>query len=132
MAPPPRIRSISRESIPGAPASLDPLFAILNDFMGSVVSALTRNLSRAENFRGNEKVGLRFNSTATATGEVTFRPEIPTSPKHLVCTRLVLENGEPPTTVWSVSWRLTSSGTLAVFFRGLSPSVTYLCNFIYE
>jgi hypothetical protein len=132
MAPPPRIRSISRESIPGAPASLDPLFAILNDFMGSVANALTRNLSRAENFRGNEKVGLRFNSDASALGEVTFRPEIPTSPKHLICTRLVLENGDAPTTVWSLSWRLTSSGALSVTFRGLSASTTYLCNFIYE
>lgn len=106
---------------------MDPLIAILNDALGSIANAMSRSLTRSENLRGGEKVGLRF------TGDtIAFRPEVPTTPKHVWCTRLTLENGSPVTAAWSLSWALTSSGTVAVTFQGLAASTTHLASFLYE
>lgn len=50
MAPPPRIRALTREAIPGAPGWIDPLLQMLSENMGQASAAISRRLTFSENF----------------------------------------------------------------------------------
>lgn len=55
MAPPPRVRAFTREALPGAPAWVDPLLALLNEGVGQTARALGKGLTYSENFAAQLK-----------------------------------------------------------------------------
>lgn len=77
MAPPPKVKAISRESIPDAPAWFDQFLLVLNNTLSATASALDRRLTRKENMLAGERLGIAFatppNSTGTLLADAEWR-----------------------------------------------------------
>lgn len=71
MAPPPRVRALTRESVPGAPAWMEPLFTLLNEGLGQPAQALNRNLTFSENFAAQLR-DISFTAPYPVWTNVTF------------------------------------------------------------
>lgn len=132
MAAPPRSRGLSREAFPGLPAALDPLLTVLNEFMASTSAALSRRLSRLENFYAGEKTGIAFKSPAAGVATVTVKWEAVGRPRHVVPSGLARRDGAEISAAWSCTWRLTDQGQIAITFQGLAASTDYVCGILYE
>lgn len=132
MAPPPRIRSISRESVPGAPAWMDPIFQILNEMFGQVSSMFAKRLTRTENLAGNQKSNIAFTTPASGNPSVPVKWEMSSQPQHVVVSRLATADGSAIADAWSCTWKLLPDSQIQLTFQGLSVSTSYLCSILYE
>jgi hypothetical protein len=132
MAPPPRIRSIARESIPGAPAWVDPLLQLIGEALGQVSIALSRRLTRTENFYAGEKLGVFFKTPASGVPMALVKWDTVDKPKHVDVTSLARLDGVAITAAWSCTHVLNQRGQIELSFQGLAASTDYRCNVRWE
>ncbi len=132
MAPPPRIKGIARESIPGAPAWVDNLLLMLNEFFSQVGAALTRRLTRKENLLASGKTGIRFTTPAAGIEPVPVAWDTVSRPEHVQVTKLEQANGTDIDDVWSCTWKVNQKGQILLRFQGLTASTEYFASILYE
>lgn len=134
MAQPPRFKSFSRENFPDAPEWFAQFLLPLNEVTSGLVNAISKRLTRKENFLAAEKVGLVFTTRETAadTFPLRLKSELPSRPTHLWVTRLDVVEGEPISTPFSLTWRMAASGEIEVTFQGLAASTKYRATLAYE
>ncbi len=135
MARPPRFRAIRPEDLPGeVPEWAQTFLLTLNDALGTIANALTGGLTREDNFRAGERVGLTFRTEATVanTWPVEVKHGMPVSPRHVVCSRMDRVDGAAHSAAWSMSWKLGTNGLIQLTFQGLSASTEYRFNLLYE
>lgn len=131
MAPPPKTKTIGRESVPGAPGWFDAFLQILNTFMTDVAGALSRQLKRRENFYSGEREGIAFTTGGSDVAPVEVKWEVVARPRHVWVTKLAQADGNP-LPIWSYSWTLDNRGQILVQFQGLSTAESYVFSLVYE
>lgn len=96
-----------------------------------MVHALSRGLTRNDNFAGTEKLNALF--TTQATGAITCRIAhgMKNNPKHCLCTNLARVDGTP-LAVWSFSSALISGGQVFFTWQGLVASKQYRASFVFD
>lgn len=129
---PPRIKSFSRESVPGAPAFMEQVFLLLNEALSQISGALSRRLTRNENMYASEKMGCEFTTPATGVPTLTIKWDVVSKPKHVDVTGLRRSDSAAITSAWSCTYDLTSTGNIQLSFQGLAASTTYRCNVRWE
>lgn len=134
MALAPKLRAFRLDAA-SDPAGVPPdvAQALQNQTMtqAETVNALSRGLTRNDNFAGTEKVGCIF--TTEATGAMTCRIAhgMASNPTHRVCTNLERVDGEP-VAVWSVTSALISNGQVLFTWQGLVASTQYRASFTFD
>lgn len=134
MASPPRFRRIARESIPGAPAWVEPLLLILNGALGTIALALSGSLTRRENIRSADKVQFRLTTLAVVanTWPKAVKNELPVKVTHCACTYLAKASGAAITAAWSMTWKPNQRNEIELSFQGLEASTEYVATIAYE
>ncbi len=132
MAQTPRFRTISREDYPDAPEWFDTFITSYNEAVGGLVDALDQGLTREENFASKGKTGIAFKTTAAGNAVVDFANGLTTSPQHVWLTNLKRKDGAALTVPFSMTWTLSSKGTVQCTLLGLSASTDYLLSVLYE
>jgi hypothetical protein len=132
MAAPPRIKSFSREAVPGSPGFMDQVYQLLNESLGQLSGAVTRNLTRTENLLAGEKLGVIFTTPAIGAVVVPVKWDVVSRPKHVDVNGLAFADGTPVVDVWSVTWTLAQNNTIQLSFQGLTASKGYTCNVRWE
>jgi hypothetical protein len=135
MATPPKPLSFRLDTL-GAdvPAWAQDVLEQINTFAAQVSESLTKGITRAENLRGTEKVGLTFTTKATAadTFPIPVAHGLPQNPEHVEDTKLERVDGAAITSAYSMTWRNGSEGQVLVTFQGLSNSTKYRVNMTFE
>lgn len=132
MALTPRFRQLSLEDYPDAPAWLAPLFQTLNETLGGLVDAMNNGLTRSENLASRAKTGIAFRTPASGNVQVSFKNELAEAPKHVYATKLERKDGVAIAAAFSLTWALTSSGSIQCTLLGLVASTDYLLSVLYE
>lgn len=134
MALAPKFRSFRLDAV-AAPADVQPDVAqsLTNSSMtqNEMVHALSRGLTRRDNFAGTEKLNALF--TTQASGAMTCRIAhgMASNPKHRVCTNLERVDGTA-LAVWSCNSVLQSGGFVLFTWQGLVASTQYRASFTFD
>lgn len=122
----PPVNRISREDIKGAPAWVDRMIHILNDFMQGVYSALNKNLSIGDNVIGEFK-DFELKAGANADDNTfTFITKV-ANPKGVVVIAATQDAASytPITSAVWCSWRLGNGQIIIDAITGLTNGATY-------
>lgn len=126
MASLPPIRKLYMEDYQSQKNWIGPFLTILNSFMTSVVSALTKNLTIIDNTTSDIKyVTLSSVPTSTAPVNVSWsKPFVPVG--ILVCNVQSISNGSILSTAVQVQWQMTSNNGAIQLINlvGLTPTQT--------
>lgn len=132
MAAPPIYKAFRPEDYPDAPDWALKMFDNINQTTQQTTGAMSRQLTRNENFQAGSKTDLPFTSAATGPTSVTLKTDLPYSPQHVTVSNLRKVNGQPLANAWSSSSKPTAAGSVSVTFQGLEASTPYLFNVLYE
>lgn len=133
MASPPRLRGLTRESTPDAPAWWTTVLASLQTFFSDVTGALDKQLTRRENMRGDwSEVEFTTKATVSDTFPVLLKHKMAETPKLVWLGWLERDDGAIITTQPTVTCRISVRGELELYFQGLSAGTKYRARVVYE
>lgn len=135
MAAPPRFKALRPEDLQdNVPKWGEQLLLAWNETIGGIANALTRRLTRGDNFLAGERIGGTFRTKATAadTWPIEVKNELPFPPRHVCVSKLERVDGSDITTAWSMTWRMGASNLIQLSFQGLPASTEFRFSILYE
>lgn len=130
MATPPKLRIVRSEDYSDSEEWFKRFLRPLNDFIGAVTAALSRGLTRSENFRSTVKT-LDFSSAAAGTTTITVSHDLGQRPTDVWLGRLE-PKGAALSAVWSMYWEYGSGTDVKLHFHGLPASAGFKARLILE
>lgn len=133
MAQPPRIRGLSRENTPDAPAWWDRVLAVLLPFFSDTTNALTKGLTRRENMVGGTgEVTFTTKGTVADTWPVAMKHDMASRPSDWWISRIEKTSGAALANAVSLTAKLNQKNQLELTFQGLEASTEYRARIMYE
>lgn len=131
MAIPPQWRPFRQDGSGAIDASVATALSNQSDTASEISSALTKGLTRSENFAGTSRENVIFRAETTGAGSTRVKHNMAANPKHVVVSSLARTDGSP-LAVWSNSWSIVSNGLVEIVFQGLVASTQYTFNVLFE
>ena len=133
MAAPPKFSSMRPEDFQEEiPDWGKQLLLSLNSVLSATSNALTKRLSRVDNFTGSERFGtFKTKAVADETFPIEVKHDMPQAPRHVVVSQLQRGDGVA-LSVWSFEWKMGASGNVQLAFHGLADSTDYRYSLLLE